>query len=165
MSETAELKVDERLKANEEVLNQYSTSMGLDAIKYNSDAELVLKLGSNDLKGLTSEEALCYGYVLSNYGAFLSKEIGRQNAILSWANYNLGVVIGKVYSNYGNDYVKYDVRKVLICADNEYAAQLSKIALQATLRIEHLKGVDFQVSKMADFLKEIAKTKRYSSYE
>lgn len=165
MPETAELTVNERLKQSEEVLNKYSTSMGLDAIKYNGDAELVLQLSSTDLKALTSEEALCYGYVLSNYGAFLSKELGRQNAILSWANYNLGVVIGKVYSNYGNDYVKYDVRKVLICADNEYAQSLSKIVLQATLRIEHLKGVDFQVSKMADFLKEIAKTKRYSNYE
>lgn len=98
------------------------------------------------------------------YSAFLQKEVNRHSSRLKWANHNLNIIIGKVYNNYGDKWVKFDERKMLIINDNEVAKSLNKIILDSSLRLEELAFISTRVGTMSTILVELQKTKRAERY-
>lgn len=157
-----ELKVSDRWKQAEQILNDYSQSIGTTAIAYNNESEKSLNLKSEDLKKLTPEEISIHAYTLAHYASFVQKEINRQNAKLKWANHNLNLVIAKVGAKYGDKWTKYDERRVMVASDNEYAKILYDITLQAGIRVSELDFLSSRISAMSDLLNELHKTKKYT---
>jgi hypothetical protein len=163
MNGQAQLKTEEKWKQAEEILNDYSKSLGLSSISLNNESEKALNLTGDEIKKLTPEEISIQSYILAHYATFLQKEINRQSAKLKWANHNIGIVVAKVGSNYGDKWVKYDERKMLVIGDNEYAKILSDIALQATVRVEELSFLSSRISAMSEILDELHKTKKWKT--
>jgi hypothetical protein len=156
-----QLKVEEKWIEAEKILNDYSQSLGLNAIAFNNESEKALNLTANEIKQLTPEEISIQSYILAHYSTFLQKEINRQTAKLKWANHNISVIVAKVGANYGDKWVKYEERKMLVVGDNEYAKILSDIALQASIRVEELSFLSSRISAMSDILDELHKTKKW----
>src|SRR5687768_15883324 len=114
-----ESKVADKLAIKEAELNEYSKSIGLNVLKFCNEVSPLLELKIEELRRLSEQDCGIYAYKLGQYATFLQKEINRFSAKMKWASHNLDITIGKVYHNYGDKWIKYDERKVLVINDSE----------------------------------------------
>jgi hypothetical protein len=157
--------VNERLVQTEKILDEYSVSLGTKSIKYNAEVEDVLELTQDRLKSYNEEDLGIKAYLLAQYSTFLQKEINRHAAKLKWATHNLDILVAKVYNNYGDKYMKIEVKRMLVINDNDVAKNLNKIILEASIRIEELNFLSSRISTQSSLLNEMRKSKRAERYE
>lgn len=163
MSGEPELKVDEKIVELDNLLNDYSKSLGTAAIQKDSDIETILEMSHEVIKAMDSEECGIWSFRLARYAAFLQKEINRHTAKNKWAEHNIKVIVGKNHSNYGDKYTKFEFKRDMIIADNAYAQVLNKLLLQTSIRIEELNFLSTRVNTMSNILLDISKSKRYDN--
>lgn len=155
-----ELKTDDRLKETEQILDEYDKKFLVNKFGVNDEVENILGFKQELLAVLSRDDCFHYSLLLAQFALALQKEVNRQHAKLAWAKHNLDVVIGKEQSNYGDKYTKYELKKVMVINDNEYAKALNKIILDATMKIEEFNFLSARVNNMSEILKEYGKSKR-----
>jgi hypothetical protein len=154
------LTIDEQLKELERVLDEYDKKFLLNKILVNPEVDTILGLKQEEIKILPRELCFTYSFMLCSFGGAVQKEHNRQMAKLKWAEHNLNIIVAKEQENYGNQYTKYEVRKAMIVADNEYAKALNKVILDSTCQIEELNYLSKTITTLGDILKEYGKSKR-----
>jgi hypothetical protein len=98
--------------------------------------------------------------MLVEFGIAVQLEHNRQNAKQKWATHNLDIIIGKEQANYGDKYTKYEVRKAMIIADNEYAKALHKVIIDTDCNIEELNFLSSRINSLGEILKEYGRNRR-----
>lgn len=162
MSGEAELKIDERVKELETILNDYSTALGTVGLKRDSNIEEILSASHDEIKSQDAETVGIWSFRLAQYAGFLQKEVNRQSAKNKWADHNIKAIVAKHHNNYGDKFTKYEYKRDMVIADNAYAQGLNRLYLQTMLRIEELNFLASRVHTMSNILQDISKSKRYA---
>ena len=156
MSETVEQRLDISLKA----LDDYDAKFFVDKIAVNQEVEEILGWRSEVIRALSKDACFQNSFILAQFSAALQREINRQTVRNKWASHNLNLVVAKEYDNYGDKYVKTDIKIGMVCQGNEYAQALNKIILDSITKIEEFSFLSGRIDSMATTLREYGKSKR-----
>lgn len=163
--ETKEQKTfNDRLKEYEEILDKYTSGVGLNYVLYNQEVERVLLLTYDQIQKLDSKGCDEYAYLLAQYSLIITKEINRNRARLMWAQKQLDLLVASQASRYtggqaGNEkFIKYEllVNKVIL-ADSS-AQVLNKIILHATGRVTELDNISTKIDLMSRTLSNLSRS-------
>jgi hypothetical protein len=154
-----ELTIDDKIKELEKQLDVYDNQFCLNKVVLSPEVETILALKDEELRVLPRETCFSYAFLLAEFSLVVQKEQNRQTAKMKWAEHNLNIIVAKEQNNYGDKYTKYEIRKSMIIADNEYAKVLGDVIIKATCQIEELNFLATTINRMSDILKEYGKSK------
>lgn len=158
MSGEAESATDFHLKKLEKELDDLVGSIGITYIKDQVSID-ALNMDYQDLAKIHPQECLILNYKLHQYGLYVQSVHNRAENIKNWANHNLNVVVGKEGHAYGNNWTKFEERRVMVVAGNSFAKALSDIYLKASSKATELYGISTKIEKIAFALYELSKRK------
>lgn len=141
-------------------LSEYENNIGLTNIKYSDNVKQFLELNADQLRGMSAEECNIGSFELSRYASMIQKECNTANRDLYWAKHNLEIIVSKNADGF-DKYKKFEERRGLVIAENEYAQSLNKLILESELRIQTLNFLSGKINTIANYLSELAQTKRY----
>lgn len=162
-SEFQNVKVVDRLKTFEDELENYSTFLGLNFIRYNPSVQRILDLSEEDIKSLDAERCGESSYFLSNYSLYIQKECNRWTAKRNWCRSNLDMLVAKNNKQF-SQYTKYEEKLNSICLENSAAMELNKMMVESISRIDELHDIAQRLDNMSRRLDELHKTKRQQNY-
>jgi len=160
MSGNIESTVDDLWQQFEEASQQYIATLGLNKIKYNKEVDEYLTLTREQLYSMPSTTLGEAAFLLAQYAACLQKEFNEHQVKLNWAQHNMNVRYGKVCKNYGNQYTKFEERKVMALGEDRALQLLNKMSLYASSHIKNLDMMANRVSVMQKTLSDLQYTKR-----
>lgn len=161
--EKSSLTIEEQLKVWENQLDKYLDSIGVNSIISNPEVEELLTLKRQELEAMTPEQLGESAYLLSQYAAFVKKQINRNRNRVFWAQDRLDMLIGIEFSKYKlqNEVVKHDVVVSRIVSGNSVAGKLKSVILHAQGRLNELEDLPFALNNMAKSLLELQQSKRF----
>ena len=152
--------VDEDLDKLEKKLDQYSSSLGLDKILYNTEVDDVLLMDLKTLRNLDKQGCEEFSYLLAQHAAIVALAINREVAKLVWADDELNKAISKNYSNYKtSDYEKFELIKYKIINQNTQAARLNTIIVDIKSKRSQLFDLSLKLENMSRILNSISRNK------
>lgn len=148
-----------------ETLNQQIelilTKVGLHKIMYDVQVEKALNLTHDDLKGMSAEECGMTAYTLKQYALYIQVETNKYQNVMGWAKRNIDALLAKEYSNIGDKYTKYEIKRNMLITMNSAATELYKQYIDAKIKYKALSNVSRNVSYIAETLLALQQTKRY----
>lgn len=121
----------------------------------NSEIEEALNLTYDQLRAISRDECYILSYKLLQYSVYIQKLKNRYANIKRWADNNINIMIGLEASNYGNTYTKFEEKKLLVIANNEYAKVLNQIWLKYGALENELEEISNRVNYISKALQEI----------
>lgn len=121
----------------------------------NSEIEEALNLSYDQLRSIAREECYILSYKLLQYSVYIQKIKNRYSNIKRWADSNINIMIGKESGNYGNTYTKFEEKKLLVIANDEYAKALYQIWLKYGALENELDEVSNRINYISKSLQEI----------
>jgi hypothetical protein len=151
----------QRLASFEKVLDEYKGKLGIGQITYNPiEVQECLDLSYEQLSKLTEEDCGIKAYILNRFAAYLNQENNRHQSRIEWANSNLLRLLAQTGSQYGDSYVKHEVKLAALCAGNTTAETLNQILLHAKARAHELNDVAKHISMISRDLNNLRQSKR-----
>lgn len=128
------------------------------------DLERYMELTADELRSITAEECQIGSYTLSRYALFLQKEMNRHKNLQDWADHNLNLMLAKEDDNYGDKWVKWEVKRAKIENENNAAKELANIIKHARSRCTELTFITNQVNLMSKTLDNLYYSKRKNDH-
>ena len=148
---------EEKLNEFLESVDSWIGSKTLAEADIPKDINKILNLRSSDLKGLTTQECICYAYELYTYGEYVETIKAKEKVILEWAESSIWYIISTVMQNYGTQYTKWQEKYYSAIKENPLASQILKLKNHAEARVGLLNGKAATVHKMAELLNNLSK--------
>lgn len=148
-----------RLEEFENLTKSYMESLQLN-IKLPSKAEEYLNISQELLQNYSAEMCSEMAFYLSQYGAFLQKEINRHKAIVNWANESINYIIAPYVDQYGGQYTPFAIKKAWAIRENPEAKELLKIKSAADTSVLSLEDLPRRIDTMVQSLKELSMVRR-----
>lgn len=147
------------------LLDDYTSTVGINygSFIHENDTNRFLNLGIIEMNRLSAEDLLQGAYLISQYALYIQKEIGRENAHLSYAKNLLDLEVAKYSNNYKG--YSYTERCMQAIKENSYLDKLYKVTRWAKARIDRLEWTPKQLIDLSDKLKSLAyaKQKNYNN--
>ena len=163
--ELKELAVQDRWNEFEKTTSDYIDSL-VPSVPSNlkETIEKSLNLTRDEIKSFDTNTCLEHAYNLDRYAIFIQSETNKHNAKLAWAEHNLDITVGSCLSSqtWGTQYTKYEEKRLMIVADNEFCKSLNKMIITSKSIVKNLYGISGKINTIAKTLKDIAYSKRYS---
>lgn len=151
--------LDTKLDETIEVLNKLSTSLLLDRVNLNPEAEKYLMLEEDALSKMTPAELASGEYLLSAYGLVIQRKINRANAIKNWASRCLERIIAKRFNDF-DQMMKYEIRKAAVALNDDYAKRLSDIISNQDAIIDDLTYLSQSINNISSSLGNLARIRK-----
>lgn len=164
MSGDKKLTAEAKLATLEKILDEYQHSVGTAYVIYNTEVSSLLSLSRDELKNYDAEECGMGSVMLSQYSIYVQKEQNRQNTRVYWATRELDLLVAVQEQNYGDSYVKYDVKRDKIISADSYAKKLYQIIKHAKSRSIELEFLSSKIALVAKALQDLQQTKRQLQY-
>ena len=150
----------DRLKKFEDVLQEYTTKIGVGNIPYYpKEVEDCMALTYEEILRLTEEDCAAKALILNRFAAYIEKEYNRQQVRIRWAEKNIADMVAKEGNKYGDKFTKYDLKIAMIANENTQAKILTDIVLYAEARMLELTGVAKHITLIAKSLSDMRQTK------
>jgi len=161
MSGNQESITEEKIKEALEKINEYLTKLKLKNIQVDDEMEYILNLSNEQISRLDAQLCWQYAFQLNKHSMIVQQNENEWNTVLSWAEHNMRVVIGKYSRNYGGDkYMSYEEKKNMIAVDNSWGEVLNKIILEATMKVKSLYFISNKLTSQAKLLEGLAYAKK-----
>jgi len=151
--------VKKRVEVLDSYLDNFSKGIGLGKVQLNIEAQQFLNLTYSELNKYDEQECNVAAYILEQYALFLQKYTNRLQARYEWASDNIEKIVAKLAMNYGDKFTKYEMRKQMIIADNEYATALYAIVMETKVKIADIAFIVRNITSISNTLKSLAKSK------
>ncbi len=150
----------DRLKKFEDVLQEYTTKLGVGNIPYYpKEVEDCMALTYDEILRLTEDDCGAKSLILNRFAAYIEKEFNRQNVRIKWAEKNLADIVAKEGNKYGDKFTKYELKIAMIANENNQAKTLRDIVLYAEARMLELSGIAKHITLIAKSLNDIRQSK------
>ena len=150
----------QKLAKYEEILKEYTEKIGISSVALNTEVISLLSLNSSDMESMAAEDCGIGAYILSQYALYLQQEYNRNKVRRDWADKEINLLLANNYSNYGDQYTKWDAKKNMLIAADQHANALHQIIKHAETRISELQDTSSRISTMARYLESLQQTKR-----
>lgn len=140
-------------------LDRHNKGIGLGKIQLNTEAEQFLNLTYSELNKYDEQECNVASYILEQYALFLQKYTNRLQARHDWASDNIEKIVARLAMNYGDKFTKYEMRKQMIIADNEYAGALYAIVMETKVKSADIAFIVRNITSISNTLKSLAISK------
>lgn len=151
--------VEERVDILDSFLDDFNKNLGLGKVQLNTEAQQFLNLTYSELNKYDEQECNVAAYILEQYALFLQKETNRIQARRDWASDNIEKIVAKLAMNYGDKFTKYEMRKQMIVADNEYAGALYAIVMETRVKSTEISFIVRNITSISNTLKSLAISK------
>jgi hypothetical protein len=132
--------VSERLASLLERLDAYDRQMGIAVTlsgETQTEAQRLIEMPPESIRRMTKEEKDDGAFILQQMGFFLQKAINQENAVVYWAEQNLGRIISPIVGDL-KGYYSAEERKMAALRSNDAAKELHAIIVERRLRLEKL---------------------------
>ena len=151
--------VKSRIDTLDSFLDKHDKELGLGKVMLNTEAQQFLNLSYAELNRYDEQECNVASYILEQYAFFLQKYTNRLQARYDWASDNIEKVVAKFASNYGDKFTKYEMRKQMIIADNEYAGAMYAIVMETRVKSADIAFIVKNITSISNTLKSLARSK------
>ncbi len=155
--------VKDSINTLDSFLDRHDKGIGLGKIQLNTEAEQFLNLTYSELNKYDEQECNVASYILEQYALFLQKYTNRLQARHDWASDNIEKIVAKLAMNYGDKFTKYEMRKQMIIADNEYAGALYAIVMETRVKSADVAFIVKNITSISNTLKSLAISKYKAS--
>lgn len=143
--------VQSRMHDFEKKLKEFLPKLHPPDIDVDQSIERLLKLSLDELNKMSVDDCYIGSYKLKQYSVYLQQKENRVKSISVWIKNSLDAIIGQNSANYGNNYTKYEEKRLYVIADNSYAKILN------TLYTEYI-GYENELNMLANRISELGKT-------
>lgn len=147
------------IKELEDELDTFSRKNGMAGFIYNPMVDECLSLTYEQMSKMDREECCKRAYILAQYGLFIQKQINREAAKLSWLDENISRIVAKECDNYGDKFVKYEVKRDLVLANNTHAEELSTVARMCRAKMKDFEFIASNIKFMSSILIDLNSSK------
>ena len=151
--------VKDRIDTLDSFLDSHNKALGLGKVQLNTEAQQFLSLTYSELNRYNEQECNIASYILEQYALYLQKYTNRLQAKHDWASDNIEKIVAKLAMNYGDKFTKYEMRKQMIIADNEYAGALHAIVMETRVKSADIAFIVKNITSISNTLKSLAISK------
>jgi len=123
-------------------------------------ADEILSLTHEQIATMPSEQILTAVFDLYGYIDSLQVVANREKGILEYCEDSVWRIIAPVINNYGDSYVKMDIKYNLAVKENPLAQKINVLKITTRARLTSLEHRIEHVKKRADVLYDIAKRRK-----
>lgn len=161
-SESPPLTVEDRVKKLDAVLDEYETqACGLrhnSPVKLKNEAMNLLEIEPEELRRMTAEECGEAAVILNSFAFHLQRAVNREMGRAKWADASVKKAITHSLGQQRGQ--SFEERRLLAIANDEAAAKLDQIGVQAQLRIERLSYLAAKAESVAKSFMGLQSTRR-----
>lgn len=149
----------------EEFLNKIDDWKELNHIVESSpleeDVREYMNIPFSKIKTMGYTETLHAAYVLHSYANHLANVLGREQAVLEWADHSIYHIVASKVENYKSPdgYTKWEQKYYSAVKENPLANELFKLKMHCLTRVKSVEKTISSVEKMAQTLEQIARNK------
>lgn len=132
-------------------------------VPLNSEVDEVLGMKYSTLSKLVAEQCGEYAFLLSQYATYLQIQQNDARAKAEWAKGKVMEQVCPMLNNYGDGYVKFEIKRQLAINEHENISLLDQIEKKARTVVHKLDFISGKINTMAQTLMELQQTKRRRS--
>lgn len=148
--------VDNQLNGQIETLERLASSLVLDKINVNPEAEKYLVMREDDINKLTPAELATAEYILSAHSLVVQRKVNRAISIKGWATRCLDIIVARDYNEF-DSYMRIEQRKAAVAKNDGFAKRLYDIITQQELIIDDLTYLSQNIHHISNTLGNLAR--------
>ena len=161
MSGEKQLTVDERLAQFEKIVDDYIYGKNLQAVPFNPEFEQAVSMNDDELRQLSSEEALNRSYMAFSYANHMQEEYNKHVVRHNYACDNIRRIVTGELERF-DKYTKHETKQQYIVNENTVANRLDIIRQHSKARMDRLENRIRDIRRIGEVLLELSKRKHYS---
>lgn len=165
MNGKQELTIEDKIAQSVTNAQESLKKLKITAASCPADVELSTNLTPDQLRAMSEEEIGIHAITLQRYSLFVQQETNKAHGVAKLVEHCINLLVGKNYSNYGDQYTKFDVKKAMVLTDNDSGKVLNKLFVETSTLSESFNSLAYKISSLANSLIELQKTKRFSNKE
>jgi hypothetical protein len=148
------------LKELTSFIDRYCIEFMTPDCKFDPVSQMIMDIAYEDLVVLSSDEAYANSFKLHSYCIYLRKNLDKSIAKRTWCEETLNSIVARNWKSQ-SEYMKYEVKRQAIIAEDTFAEKVEKMRIYLTSAIAQTEDKIYSVKRMADILQEIGKKKSY----
>ncbi len=152
--------VNEQFDQYKLILKKLDDMTKMSNVPLNSEIDAIISMTYPVLSKLIAEQCGEYAFLMSQYGAYLQIQQNDAKAKEKWARGKILEHVCPLLDNYGDGFVKYDIKRQLAINENENLRLLDAIEKKANTIVTKLDFISGKINSMGQTLIELQQTKR-----
>jgi len=152
--------IREQFDEYKKVLAKLDEMTNMSNIPLNSEVNDIISMKYTVLSKLVAEQCGEYAFLLSQYATYLQSQQNDAKAKAKWAKDKIMEQVCPLLNNYGDTYVKFEIKRQLAVNESESLLLLDAIEKKAETVVIKLDFIGSRINSMAQTLIELQQTKR-----
>lgn len=154
------LNTNEQFEAYKVILKKLDDMTKMSNVPLNNEVDDIISMNYMVLSKLVAEQCGEYAFILSQYAAYLQIQQNDAKAKAEWAKGKIMEYVCPLLNNYGDGYVKFDIKRQLAINEHEHLGTLDSIEKKARTVVTKLDFISGKINSMSQTLIELQQTKR-----